>query len=135
MHPVIEQIKTLYGDACRLCPPLDAAQYDAARAFLPAALFEMLKVCNGIEELMSLPNVDDGEPFSVYWILESLEGMQSFTQEFSELFSEEGTVFAGDGAGGFYVLKPDGAVYYYECPGEEGDCIAENLAAFYTKKH
>ena len=63
MNDIIELIKQKYGDLCQLCPPLDEEKYPLAEKMLPAVLFEALKISDGVLELMSHPNVDDGKPF------------------------------------------------------------------------
>lgn len=53
----------------------DEEQYPLAEKMLPATLFEVLKISNGVLELMSLPNVDDGKPFDIGFIIDNFEGM------------------------------------------------------------
>ena len=132
MHPIIETIQTRCGELCRLCPPLKEKDYAEAEKKLPAELFEILKICNGILELMEHPQANDGLPFVSGWILFSFDEICTDSEVFSELFSGEGTVFAGNGAGGYYVLAADGTVWLYEYPGEEGECVAESLMAYYS---
>jgi hypothetical protein len=45
----------------------------------------------------------------------------------------DGLAFAGNGAGGFYILNPDGKNYLYECVGEDGECYAENIMEYISK--
>lgn len=133
MNDVISLIQQKFGDLCRLCPPLDEEQYPLAEKMLPATLFEVLKISNGVLELMSLPNVDDGKPFDIGFIIDNFEGMCSGSKEFNELYGIEGLAFAGNGAGGFYVMNPDGKIYLYECVGEDGECYADNIAEYISK--
>lgn len=127
----IALIQAKYGDACRLCPPLDKEDYEAAAQRLPAELLGILSVSNGIEELMTLPDVNDGAPFPVGYIVDPYQGILAQTAYFSEFWDEEGIAFAGNGAGGCYVLKQDGTVWLYEYVGEEGELVAEDLAAYF----
>jgi hypothetical protein len=133
MNEIIHMIQQTYGDWCQLCPPLDEEQYPLAEKMLPAALFEILKISNGILEMMSLPNVDNGKPFAVGYIIDKYEDMCSESKKFNELFGMEGLVLAGNGAGGYYVMNPDGKIYLYECIGEEGKCYADNIMEYIFK--
>ncbi len=133
MNEVIDMIQKTYGDLCQLCPPLDEEQYSLAEKMLPAVLFEVLKISNGVLEMMSLPNVDDGKPFAVGFIIDNFEGMCLGSKEFNELFGMEGLVFAENGAGGYFIIQPDGKIFLYECVGEEGECYAENIMEYISK--
>ena len=133
MNEIIQMIQQTYGDLCQLCPPLDEERYPLAEKMLPAALFEVLKISNGILELMSLPNVDNGKPFAVGYIIDKYEDMCSESKMFNELFGMEGLVFSGNGAGGYYVMNPDGKIYLYECVGEDGECYADDIMEYISK--
>jgi hypothetical protein len=113
MNGVIDLIQQKFGDLCQLCPPLGKEQYPLAEKMLPAVLFEVLKISNGVLEMMSLPNVDDGKPFSIDYIIDSFEDMCSESKVFRELYGIEGLVLAGNGAGGYYIMNPDGTIYLY----------------------
>ena len=134
MNDIISFIQQKYGDLCQLCPPLNEEQYPLAEKMLPTTLFEVLKISNGVLELMSLPNVDDGNPFPIGFIIDSFDGICSGSREFNELFGMEGLAFAGNGAGGFYVMDPDGKIYIYECVGEDGECYADNIEEYITRR-
>jgi hypothetical protein len=133
MNGAIDLIQQKYGDLCQLCPPLGKEQYPLAEIMLPAVLFEVLKISNGVLEMMSLPNVDDGKPFSIGYIIDSFEDMCSESKVFRELYGIEGLVLAGNGAGGYYIMNPDGIIYLYECVGEDGECYAENIMEYISK--
>lgn len=133
MNKIINLIQQKYGDSCQLCLPLEATQYDYAQSILPADLYEVLKISNGINELMTHPNANNGKPFVMGSIIYSFDEIQSSTEIFSELYGDEGIVFAGNGAGGYYILKPDGTIYFYEYAGEDGEYCAESLIDFYAK--
>ena len=133
MNEIIHMIQQTYGNLCQLCPPLDEEQYPHAEKMLPAALFEVLKISNGVLEMMSLPNVDNGKPFSIGFIIESFDGMCSASKELRELYGIEGLAFAGNGAGGYYVMNPDGKIHLYECVGEDGDFYADNIMEYISK--
>ena len=129
----IALIRQKYGDACRVCPPLSKEDYEAAAQRLPAELLAILQRSNGIEELMTHPKVDDGKPFPIGYIVYSYQEILDTTALVSELYGGEGIAFSGNGAGGYYVLKEDGTVWLYEYVGEEGECVAEDLAQFFAK--
>jgi hypothetical protein len=133
MNDIIELIKQKYGDLCQLCPPLDEEKYPLAEKMLPAVLFEALKISDGVIELMPHPNVDDGKPFPIGFIIDSFEGICVNSRKLSELYGVEGLAFAGNGAGGYYVIDPDGKIYLYECVGEEGEYYAENIMEYILK--
>ncbi len=133
MNAMIALIQQKYGEMCRLCPPLAESQYAKAEALLPADLFELLKISNGVPELMTHPKVDDGEPFVIGSILYAFEDMLTESQAFKALFGADGLVIAGNGAGGYFVVRPDGTICLYEYVGEEGELYAENLRAFLSR--
>ncbi len=83
--------------------------------------------------MMSLPNVDNGKPFSIGFIIENFDGMCSASKELLELYGIEGLAFAGNGAGGYYVMNPDGKIHLYECVGEDGDFYADNIMEYIFK--
>ena len=130
---IIEMIRRKYGDMCRMCPPPDKERCCQAEKSLPAELYEILKLSNGIEEMMIHPNVDDGKPFVIGWMIYPIDEIQNETKAFYELYGESGTVFAGNGAGGYYVLGTDGRIYLYEYIGEDGECIADSLEEHFSK--
>lgn len=130
---IIKLIQQKYGDSCQLCSPLNKKQYNKARKILPVELLEILEISNGIEELMTLPDVNDGKPFVMYNIVYSFDEIKSETESFFDLYGDEGTVFAGDGAGGFFVLKPDGTVYLYEYSDVGGEYYAASLFDYFNK--
>lgn len=130
---IINIIKKKFGDCCQLCSPLNKIQYDEARKILPDELLEILKISNGINELMIHPDANSGKPFVIGWIVYSFDEIKSETKNFSDLYCEKGTVFAGDGAGGYFVLKPDGKIYLYEYLYESGEYYADNLLSYFNK--
>ena len=125
----MQKHKKLY----ELRPPLDKALYDEAKANLSDELFALLKESNGILLLMEHPKANGGKPFVTGSIIYPFEEMKSHTAVFKELFSEEGFVIAGNGAGGYFVLKNDGKIFLYEYAGEEGSMYAECLTDYLNK--
>ena len=131
MNPIIMHIQRLYGDNCRLCPPLEQAQYEAAGKMLPAPLFEMLKTSNGVEDLLTIPKT--GETIAAGWILYPFEEICAETAAYAAIYGADGIVFAGDGAGGAFLLKPDGTVFYKDDYYEDAKLYAESLTVFFGK--
>ncbi len=109
---IVNLIQQKYGDSCQLRSPLTKKQYDKARKFLPNELFEILKISNGINEVMVNPN--NGKVEVIDRIVYSLAEMKKQTDCYLSEYGSEGVVFAGNGAGGFFVLKPDGRIFLYE---------------------
>ena len=132
MNQIINLIQQKFGDSCQFCSPLEETQYDYAKRILPIDLFEILTISNGIKELMTHPYANNGTLFVIDSIIYSFDEILSETETFSELFSIEGIVFAGNGAGGFYIIKPDETIYLYEFVGEEGEYCAENLKEYFS---
>lgn len=130
---IIKLIQQKYGDSCQLCSPLDKKQYNKARKILPAELLEILEISNGIEKLVIFPDVNNGKPFVMDNIVYSFDEIKSETDAFFDLHGDEGTVFAGNGAGGFFVLKPDGTVYLYEYFDEGGEYYAASLFDYFAE--
>lgn len=133
MNDVLEQIQQSCGNLYQLCPPLDAAKYDSAGAMLPAELFEILKISNGVKEMMVLPTANNSEPFAVGFIIESFEGMCLESKIFSEIFGKEALVFATNGADGFFIMNPDGSVDLFESGDQDSSRYAENLCGYIRK--
>ncbi|MBR5363569.1 MAG: hypothetical protein IK134_09655 [Oscillospiraceae bacterium] len=133
MNDLLDLIQKKYGALCQFCPPLEEAQYQTAQAMLPADLFELLKISNGVLELMTHPKANDGKPFVIGNILYSFEDMCIESGFFAEQFGKEGLAIAGNGAGGYFIMNPDGTIDLYEYIGEAGERYAENLRAFIAK--
>jgi hypothetical protein len=135
MNKVIELIQQRSYGAYRLCPPLEEPQLSQAMTMLPNDLLEILKVSNGILELMTHPKANDGKPFVIGSILYPFDEIVSQTKVFNELYTVEGIVFAGNGAGGYFVIRPDGNIYLYEYVGEEGEYYAEDIIGYISKHY
>lgn len=128
---IINLIQQKYGDNCQLCPPLSKKQYDEAEKIIPDELLDILKISNGIKELMTNPN--DRKPLVIGSIVYSFDEIKSETRTFFDLFSEKGIVFSGNGAGGYFVLKPNGIIYLYEYLDEKGEYYANSLSDYFNK--
>ena len=109
---IIKLIQQIYGDSCKLRSPLNKRQYEKARKMLPVELLEILKISNGINEIM--PNPNTGNTIVIDRIIYSLAEIKSQTDCYLGEYGNEGVVFAGNGAGGFFILKPNGKIFLYE---------------------
>ncbi|MDO4155211.1 MAG: hypothetical protein Q4D37_00355 [Oscillospiraceae bacterium] len=109
---IIELIKEKYGDRCQLRPPLTKKQYEKAKKQLPAELCEILKVSNGIDETMKDPNTN--QTMVIDSIIYTFSEIKNETEHYRSEFGGDGFVFADNGAGDFYVRKPDGSIALYE---------------------
>lgn len=130
---ITELIRELYGDSCKLCSPIDESQYIDAKTFIPEELYEILKISNGINETMKLPNREDN--IIIGWIIYPFDEIKSQTKRYREEYSGEGIVFVGNGADGFFILKPDGKVFIREYLDEDEELYADSLAEYFRKWH
>ena len=133
MNSTMELIQQKFGDSCRFCPPLNEPQLSYAKTIFPNDLLELLRISNGVLELMTHPKVNDGKPFVIGNILYSLNEILTESKAFSELYGIEGVVIAGNGAGGYYIIQPDGTIYLYEYAGENGEYYAKNIGEYISK--
>ena len=133
MNSTMELIQQKFGDSCRLCPPLKEPQLSYAKTILPSDLLELLRISNGVLELMTHPKANDGKPFVIGSILYSLDEILTESKAFSELYGIEGIVLAGNGAGGYFIIQPDGTIYLYEYVGENGEYYAKNIGEYISK--
>ena len=117
----------------QLCSPLEEPQLSLAENILPNDLLEILKISNGILKLMTHPKMNYGKPFVVDSILYSFNEILSESKAFYELYGIEGIVLAGNGAGGFFVIRPDGTIYLYEYVGEAGEYYANDINEYISK--
>lgn len=109
---IIRLIQEKYGTACQLRSPLNKRQFHKAKKILPPELLEILTVSNGIHKIGTNP--DTGKSEIIGQIVESFAQIRSYTDCYLSEYGSEGVVFAEDGMGGFFVLKPDGKIYFYE---------------------
>lgn len=130
---IINLIQQKYGDSCQLCSPLNKNQYKNAKKILPVELLEILVISNGINELMTHPNANNGKPFVIDRILYSFDEIKSETNNYLNECGGEGVVFAGNGAGGFFILKPDGKIHIVEYFDEGEEFYAESLKDYFNK--
>ena len=98
-------------------------------ADIPQAIRSILQVSNGIEETMLNPKT--GEQMPIMWILYSYDEMMIESSFYQENYGIEGFVFADNGAGEPYVLKPDGTITCYNAIDDEEIQVADSLSDFY----
>ena len=126
---VINLIQQKYGDSCQLRSPLNKKQFEKAKKFLPKELLDILKISNGINEIMVNPNTKKIEVINR--IIYSLSEIKQQTDCYLGEYGKDGFVFSGDGAGGFFVLKSDGKIYFYEYYDLNEGYYAENLWEYF----
>ena len=128
---IIELIEQKYGDTCRFRSPLTKRQVEKAKKYLPRELFNILKVSNGIDEIMINPN--NGKTEVIDSIIYSLAEIKEQTNSYLGEIGTDGFVFAGDGAGNFFVLKSDGRIFLYEYYDFSETFYANSLWEFFDK--
>ncbi len=128
---IINLIQQKYGASCQLRSPLNKRQYNKAKTFLPRELLEILKVSNGINEIMTNPDTMKIEVIDR--IIYSLDEIKSQTNCYSNEYGSDGVVFAGNGAGGFFILKPNGKIYIYEYFDLCEEYYADSLSDYFNK--
>ncbi len=126
---IIELIKGNYGDSCQLRSGLTNKQYEKAKKQLPAELCEILKISNGINEVMINPKTN--KVMVIDRIIYSFSEIKNETEHYKYEMGGEGFVFADNGAGDFYVLKPDGHITIYEYFELSESYAADSLYDFY----
>lgn len=109
---IIELIEQKYGNTCRIRSPLTKKQCEKAKKYLSGELFDILKVSNGIDEIMINP--DNGKTDVIDSIIYSLAEIKAQTNSYLGEIGKDGFVFAGDDAGNFFVLKSDGKIFLYK---------------------
>lgn len=128
---IIDLIKSKYGENCRLRSPLTKSQYQNAKKILPKELCDILKVSNGIEEIMTNPNTN--KKIVINHIIYTFSEIKTYTDCYSYEDNIEGFVFADNGIGNVYVLKPDGSITLYEESYQSEIPEAESLWDFFYK--
>ena len=128
---IIELIQQKYGDTCRLRSPLTKNQYEKAKKYLPRELFNILQVSNGIDEIIINPN--NGKTEVIDSIIYSLAEIKAQTNSYLDEIGTDGFVFAGDGAGNFFVLKSDGRIFLYEYYDFSETFYANSLGEYFDK--
>lgn len=128
---IIELIQQKYGDTCRLCSPLTKNQYEKAKKYLHRELLDILKVSNGIDEIMIDHN--NGKTEVIDSIIYSLAEIKEQTNSYLSEIGTDGFVFTGDGSGNFYVLKSDGRIFLYEYYDFSETFYASSLWEYFDK--
>lgn len=108
---------------------LPGAPYTGERANILEELFDILRTADGIRETM--PNPESGEPMPIAWILYSYKEMSEASEFYRDEYGIKGTIFADDGAGNPYILKPDGSVTLFDAVDGEESTVADSLEEFY----
>ncbi|MDE6592188.1 MAG: SMI1/KNR4 family protein [Oscillospiraceae bacterium] len=128
---IIKLIKENNGENCRLRSPLTKEQFEKARKQLPGELLEILKVSNGINEVIKHPVT--GKTEVIGSLVYPLSEILSQTEYYESETGGGGYVFADNGAGDHYILKPDGSIALYEYMDmSETPHIADSLYDFFS---
>ncbi len=128
MLDIFDLIKNKYGDTYRLRSPLTKDEYNQAKKWLPKELLDILKISNGIDEIMMI----NGKAEAIWFIIDPLSQIIDQTKFYHNEYGNDGIVFAGNGAGGFYVLKDDGKIYLFEYYDIGEEFYAESLADYFS---
>ena len=128
---IIALIKRNYRENYQLCKPLPENKYEKASSFLPAELYNVLKISNGIDETMVIS--DTGKKIIIGRIIYSFDEIIKETSWYLSENDSEGIVFAGNGAGGCFILKPNGKVFINEFFDEGEEYYADSLSDFFGK--
>lgn len=128
---IIDLIKTKYGENCQLRSPLAKSQYQKSRKILPKVLCDILKISNGIDEVMINPNTN--KKIVINRIIYTFREINTYTDCYSYEDDINGVVFADNGIGDVYVIKPDGSITLYEESYQSETLIADSLWDFFSK--
>ena len=96
---------------------------------MPEALFALLCVSNGIGETMLHPKT--GKEMMINWIVYPYEMIVEWTAFFTTNYGLKGVVFADDGAGEPYIIKPDGIITCFNGIDNEETKIADTLFNYF----
>lgn len=80
-----------------------------------------------------MPNPNTGNNMVIDRIIYSLAEIESQTNCYLEEYGNEGVIFAGNGAGGFFILKPNGKIFLYEYFDLDEEYYADNLTDYFKK--
>lgn len=122
MNKYIRLISEMYSNNILLHNPL---QIEGSS--MPTELFEILRVSDGIEEIIIVNDKKE----SIGWILYSYEMIKNNTGYYAEKYGIKGYVFSDDGAGNVFIMKEDGSIYLFDAIDGEEDYFAESLVKFW----
>ncbi len=122
MNKYICLITQMYNNNILLHEPLRISVSD-----IPAELLEILRVSDGIEEIMTVKDSKE----SIGWILYSYDMIKNNTAYYTEKYGINGYVFSDDGAGNVFIMKKDGSIYLYDSIDGEENYFAESLVEFW----
>lgn len=121
----ISRIRELYDGNIILHDPYR----DSNKDNIPEALYELLCISNGIGETMRHPGT--GEEMMIAWIVYPHEMIAAETRFFVANYGIKGIVFADDGAGDPYLIKPDGTITHFNCIDNQEIKIADTLFDYF----
>ena len=96
---------------------------------IPEELYALLCISNGLGETMLHPKT--GEEMMIAWIVYPYEMIVEQTAFFNANYGIKGVVFADDGAGDPYIIKPDGEITCFNGIDNEETRISDALSTFF----
>lgn len=121
----IYRIQELYDGNIILHAPYTGSNEDN----IPEVLYALLRISNGIGETMRNPGT--GEEMMIAWIVYPYEIIAAETRFFAATYGLKGVVFANDGAGNPYLIKPDGTITQFNCIDNQETRIANTLFDYF----
>ena len=121
----ISRMRELYDGNILLHAPYRGSDEDN----VPEALYTLLRFSNGIGETMRHPGT--GEEMMIAWIVYPYEMIAEETRFFATNYGIKGVVFADDGTGDPYLIKPDGTITHFHCMDNEEIKITDTLFEYF----
>ena len=128
MSRMLSEISALYKGRIRLFPPCGAERPPE----IPKALYDLLRISDGIAE--TTPDPAGGGDLTISWVLYPLAQMLEETAFYREEYGLEGAVFATDGCGNPFLMKPGGSIVCYDAIDGTETAAAPSLADFFCRK-
>lgn len=113
MKNIIDKISKMYDGDIKLYEPAETIP-----DMIPTELAEILKVSNGIMEILGNTLLKIG------WIIYPCEMIVEQTEFFKNRCGIDGVVFADDGAGNPFYIKSNKMIYMYEYDYSDGEEVA-----------
>jgi len=96
---------------------------------IPQEIRSILCISNGIQETMTSPQTN--QPIVIGWIVYPYDMMISDTAFYRSEYKIEGVVFATDGAGNTFIVKPNGTIMCFNGIENEETKLANSLSDFF----
>lgn len=121
----IKQIFEIYHGNILLQPPCQSE----ISSEIPQELRSILSISNGIQETITTPLIDQREVIG--WIIYPYDTIMSDTDFYKATYKIDGIVFASDGAGNPFVIKPNGSIVCFTGIDCEETEVANSLSNFF----